>query len=261
MLIADAVQAKNETRPPELVRFPKSYELGLLPDKFELMWEQGIMHYVEEFVNWLGGYKVNRGATSTPIEVKAYFVQSMKQYAAMLLPLRNDQSDIPIVSVSIAGMAQDLKRYVPHAHNAYGYAFARSVSPDGKTISMKDADYPVDLNMKATMWGKNYTDMWQWNYYLMKQFHHGGQGYYIVDGNLTRMELTGQADSSELEAGESKERTLRWDYSVTLKAWMTEPSHDVKTVWDIPLTVIDGGDNYLDKYGGDVVSPAVANKE
>lgn len=260
MLIADAVQAKNAIRPPELVKFPKDYELGILPDKFELMWEQGLMRYVEEFVNHWGGYKVSRGANAQPIEVKAYFVQSMKQYAEVLAPLRNENSDIPMVSISIAGMAQDLKRYIPHAHNAYGYAFSRAVSQDGKTISMKDADYPVDLTMKIIMWGKEYSDMFQWNYYFIKQFHHGGQGYYVVDGNLTRMELTGQGDSSELEAGESKDRLLRWDYTVLIKAWLTEPSHDVPTVWDVPTTLVDGSNGYLEKYNGDLVSQAVANK-
>lgn len=261
MLISDAVHKKEDVVYAAMSKFDKSYEAGLLPNKNEMLWHEGLKRYIEEFVKFLGGYSINRGANSTPTEVKVHFVQSMKQYAEMLQPLRNDMSDIPMVAVALTSLAYDQKRYVPHTHNAMGYAFKGNVSADGKTVKMKDADTPIDISFKATMWGKLYSDLFQWNYYIVKQFHHGAQSYYIVDNNLTRIEMKSQADSSELEVGTNKDRLLRWSYDFTVKALMTEPSHDVKTVWTIPITMVDGSDTYLDKYNGDVISPSVANKK
>lgn len=260
MLIQDAVQQKRNSERHIATIYDKSYEKGLLPDKTEMYWEEGLKRYCEEMVMWASGYSVNRGANNSPIEVKVFFVQSMKQYAEKILPLRNDKPDIPIIAVQITGIAPDYTRYVPHAHNAVGYLFDLGLTEDGKYRRAKDADYPVLMSFKLSAWGKQYQDMFQINYYLMKQFHHGGTSYIIVDGAISRLEFKGMNDASQLEAGATGDRLLRWDYSIDCKAWMKEPEHLVPTVFEIPIVVVDENNSYLAKNNNDLVGKTVKNQ-
>jgi hypothetical protein len=256
MRISDKVSDINEAKKYDLTQLydKESYEKDLLPNKFEYYWEQGLKRYIEEFVKNMSGYNVSRGANDSPVEVKTYFVQSMKQYAEFMQPLRNDMSDIPLISVSISGLPPDYSRYIPHAHNALGYLFEGPISEDGRTMKMKDADYPQDINFKCTVWGKQYSDMFQINYYITKQFHHGGVSYIIVDGKLTRLELKGVSESSQNEAGVSNDRLLRYDYDIDCKAWLREPEWDVPVVWEIPVTTVDSDGNYVEKSNNDLIS-------
>jgi len=256
MRISDKVNRLNEQKKYDITQLysKESYEKDLLPDKFEHYWEQGLKRYIEEFVKLFSGYTISRNDNDEAIEVKTYFVQSMKQYAEFLLPMRNDRSDIPLVSISISGIPPDYTRYIPHARKAYGCLFEGPISEDGKTMRMKDSDYPQDINFRCSVWGKEYSDMFQLNYYITKQFHHGGISYMIVDGKLTRLELKSVSDASQMEAGVSGDRLLRYDYDIDCKAWLRELERDVPVVWEIPVTTVDNDDNYIEKSNNDLIS-------
>jgi hypothetical protein len=240
----------------------KSYEDGLIPDKDELLFEPGLKEYITAMVEWSSRYKINRGK-NTPIDIKVFFVQSLRQYAEMLQPLRNSKADYPMVSVALTNIAPDYSRYIPHTHKAIGYIYKCDLNSDGKNIQMKNADIPVTLSFKVTMWGKLYDDMFQFNYRMTKQFHHGGISYISVNNGLCRLELKSVNDESTLEnLSQSEERLLRWSYSIDCKAWLKEPLHDVKTVWEIPVTAVEESKNqYLDHYNHDLISKETKHEQ
>jgi len=260
MFIGDAQKFLNLDARGKAFYVDPNYETGLLPDKNELIFEEGLRDFIEAMVKWSSDYKVTRGGNTTPITVNTFFVQSMKQYAEQLAPLRNETSDYPMISVALTGIAPDPSRYVPHSNNAIGYIWRGRMSSDGRTVTMKNQDFPVTLSFKLIMWGKLYSDMFQVNYRMTKQFHHANT-YLAVGGNLCRLELRGVSDESQLESlGTNNDRVLRWSYAIDCRAWMREAEHAVKTVWEVPVTVAEDESNrYLDKWHNDVIVKETKN--
>jgi len=206
--------------------------------------EQAFRKYSEAIIEWLKDLNLQIPRDDKYLDVEIIYAYPMKANALKgapshlpdgqkiknldekLVDLRENRTNIPIISFYLSDFSFDWPRELP-THMRYSKQKMYESGNQMKATRYQK-DRPFELTYSFSLWTKYKADM----NYLWQQFlsEFGPNKYFRVDNQDIPMKLNSITDVSDLESKDGAEQLVRWDIRCAMEGWLKVDKVEVDTV-------------------------------